>query len=73
MANAAGGILWAALFGWGAHAFGQALLNASAPVCGGLLVAAAIFLVWCALFVRGHELELQAEAERALPGRLQSP
>ena len=72
VANASGGILWAAIFGWGAHAFGQALLHASAPVCTALFVGGAIFLVWCALFVRGHELELQAEAERALPGRLWS-
>jgi membrane protein DedA with SNARE-associated domain len=73
VANAAGGILWALVFGWGAHAFGQALLHVSAPACAGLLVGAAIFLVWCVLFVRGHELELQAEAEKALPGRLRSP
>jgi membrane protein DedA with SNARE-associated domain len=73
VANAAGGIVWALVFGWGAHAFGQALLHASTPVCAGLLITGAIFFVWCALFVRGHELELQAEAERALPGRLQSP
>ncbi len=73
VANATGGILWALVFGWGAHAFGQALLHVSAPVCAGLLIGAAILLVWCALFVRGHELELQAEAEKALPGRLRSP
>ena len=73
VANATGGILWALVFGWGAHAFGQALLHVSAPVCAGLLIGAAIVLVCCVLFVRGHELELQAKAEKALPGRLRSP
>jgi membrane protein DedA with SNARE-associated domain len=38
LANAAGGILWAAVFGLGAHTFGKVLLQASAPLAAGLLL-----------------------------------
>ena len=38
-----------------------------------LVIATVIVLVIAAHFVRGHEAQLEAEAERALPGPLQSP
>ena len=70
VANATGGIVWAALFGWGAYCFGKVLLHATGPLAVGLLIAGAILVAWFVLFLRGHQLELQAAAERALPGRL---
>jgi membrane protein DedA with SNARE-associated domain len=70
VANATGGILWAAIFGWGAYWFGKVLLQATGPLAVGLLMASAILLVWFVLFLRGHELQLQAAAERTLPGKL---
>ena len=72
VANAAGGILWAAIYGLGAYGFGAALFHARAPVALGLLAFAIIVIVWAVLYVRGHEAELQRQAERALPGPLQS-
>jgi membrane protein DedA with SNARE-associated domain len=71
LANAAGGILWAAVFGLGAHTFGKVLLQASAPLAAGLLLIGTIAVVASALFVRRHEADLEAEAERAMPGPLQ--
>ena len=71
IANAGGGILWACIFGLGAHTFGQALLQVTGPLAAGLLIVAAVVIVGAALFVRRHEAELEAEAERALPGPLQ--
>jgi membrane protein DedA with SNARE-associated domain len=71
IANASGGILWACIFGLGAHTFGQALLQVTGPLAAGLLIVAAVAIVGAALFVRRHEAELEAEAERALPGPLQ--
>jgi hypothetical protein len=59
--HCAWGILWAAIYGLGAYGFGAALL-----------AFAIIVIVWAVLYVRGHEAELQRQAERALPGPLQS-
>lgn len=70
LANAAGGFLWAGVFGWGAYWFGKALLHVPVPIALGLLIVAGLLLVWFVMFLRGHELELQAAAERAYPGRL---
>jgi membrane protein DedA with SNARE-associated domain len=71
VANAAGGILWAAIYGLGAYGVGAALFHARAPVAFGLLAFAIIAIVWAGRYVRGHEAELQRQAERALPGPLQ--
>lgn len=69
-ANAAGGIIWACIFGLGAYTFGNALTQVSTPLVTGLLIIAAIIIIGAAWFVRAHEVELEAEAERALPGPL---
>ena len=49
VANAAGGILWAAIYGLGAYGFGAALFHARAPVALGLLAFAIIVIVWAVL------------------------
>jgi membrane protein DedA with SNARE-associated domain len=72
MANAAGGILWACIFGLGAHTFGKALLQVTGPLAAALLIIGAVVVVAAAVFVRRHEAALEAEAELALPGPLQS-
>jgi hypothetical protein len=38
-----------------------------------LVIATVVVLAVAAHIVRGHEAQLEAEAERALPGPLQSP
>jgi membrane protein DedA with SNARE-associated domain len=68
VANAAGGIVWAAFFGLGAYTFGAALLHTRGPLAVGLLIFASIAVVLAVLYVRSREAELQRQAERALPG-----
>jgi membrane protein DedA with SNARE-associated domain len=71
VANAAGGILWAAIYGSGAYIFGAALLHAQGPVGVGLLILVILSICLAVLYLRSHEAELQRQAERALPGPLQ--
>ena len=70
LANAAGAILWASLFGWAAFTFGKSIESVKGPLgVAGLAVAVLAFIAggW---FLKQHEETLQAEAERALPGPL---
>lgn len=68
--NAAGGVIWAAAYGWAAYIFGERLERVRGPVAVvGLLLAVAAGAIgfW---WVRSHEAALQAEAERMFPGPL---
>jgi membrane protein DedA with SNARE-associated domain len=73
IANAAGAVVWASAFGLGAYTFGRALLRVTGPLAAGLLVIAVVVVAAAIVTVRRHEAELQAEAERALPGPLRPP
>jgi len=42
-------------------------MEVRAPLAAGLVIIAGMVLMGAAWFVRKHELELEAEAERALP------
>jgi membrane protein DedA with SNARE-associated domain len=66
--NASGGLVWAALFGLGAYAFGSSVRAASRPLAIVLVAVTAVALVAGFHFVRRHEKRLLAEAERAIPG-----
>ena len=69
--NAAGGIAWATLYGFGAYHLGKQVRRVLGPV-GYVGLAAAIIIVICwFIFLRRNEARLQAEAERALPGPLE--
>jgi membrane protein DedA with SNARE-associated domain len=70
VANAAGAILWATLFGLGAYTLGEQVEHLTKPVAVALAIAgvAAIFM-WMR-FLHTHQEGLEAEAERALPGPL---
>jgi membrane protein DedA with SNARE-associated domain len=70
LANAAGGILWASIVGFGAYALGRAVLKATGPLGIGLVFAGVAIVVGVLLFARSHEAELEARAEQALPGPL---
>jgi membrane protein DedA with SNARE-associated domain len=71
IANAAGGILWAAAFGWGAYTFGRSLLHVHGRLAIALLAVAVAIIVVLLRYVRAHEAELEHKAEQALPGPLQ--
>ena len=70
IANASGGIIWAAVFGIGGYFFGKLLLqlhHALAPFVFALALAA---FFGCGYLIRRYEARLTVSAERALPGPL---
>ena len=71
--NAAGAILWAALFGAGGYLLGRAFEHYARPVGIAALIAAVVGGVFAARFIRYHEQALEEAAERALPGPLIQP
>ena len=71
--NAAGGIVWATIFGLGGFWLGRAFEHYARPVGVAALIAAVIGAVFAARFIRYHEQALEDEAERALPGPLMEP
>src|SRR5690348_2716058 len=68
--NAAGGIVWAAVFGFGAYLFGAAIDRYAGPVGSALLVIAIVSALVGFVLMRRHEQTLIERAERALPGPL---
>ena len=70
--NAAGGILWATLYGCAAYAVGSQIHRVEGPVglVAGIVVLALAVPTW--RFLRRHEARLTAEAEAAMPGPLKA-
>ncbi len=68
--NAAGGIVWAALYGAGAYYLGKQVHHVLGPVGIGLLVVTAVLMIAGFFILRHHEKQLEERAERALPGPL---
>jgi membrane protein DedA with SNARE-associated domain len=66
LANAAGAILWASIVGFGAYFFGRAVMHVTGPVGVALALVGLAAIVGALLFVRAHQAELEAEAERTL-------
>jgi membrane protein DedA with SNARE-associated domain len=70
IANAGGGVIWAAVFGVGGYFFGKVLLqlhHALAPI---VFVLALVGFLGCGYLIRRYEHRFTASAERALPGPL---
>lgn len=68
LANAAGAIVWATIFGLGAYFFGRQFTHVVGPLSLAAFGLGAIAVVWGFLYLSRHEAALEAEAERALPG-----
>jgi membrane protein DedA with SNARE-associated domain len=66
--NVAGAIVWAGGYGTLAYLFGERLERATRPVGIAVVVGALCASFFVIRFLRGHEAQLEAEAERALPG-----
>lgn len=69
--NAAGGIVWSALFAFGFYYAGTALKGARGPfdyVLGGVAAVIVVAFVW---WLRRNERKLEEQAERAYPGPLE--
>jgi len=66
--NAAGGVVWATVFGLGGYALGDNVHRLTGPVgIGGALLGASLALAGV-VWLRRNERRLADEAERALPG-----
>jgi membrane protein DedA with SNARE-associated domain len=70
VANAAGGVVWAAGVGLAAYSFGEAASRFAGVIGWVFLGVAVVGLVAGGAFLRKHEKRLEDEAERALPGPL---
>jgi len=68
--NAAGGILWAALYAFGSYAAGAAFKKVSTPVGIAFGVAAVIAVVVGVVLMRRRAAALGVQAEAAYPGPL---
>jgi membrane protein DedA with SNARE-associated domain len=71
--NAAGGIVWSAIYVFGFYYAGSALSKARGPVDYGVGAVAALVVIAFIVWIRRHEKRLEAEAERAYPGPLDAP
>jgi membrane protein DedA with SNARE-associated domain len=72
-ANIFGALLWAMFFGIAAYSLGRQIERVAGPMVVVLGLAAVIVIIIVGNFVRGHEAQLEAEAEKALPGPLELP
>jgi membrane protein DedA with SNARE-associated domain len=68
--NAAGGIVWASIFGVGGYMLGKAFEHYARPVGIAALVCAVVGAVVASKFIARHADGLKAEAEKAIPGPL---
>ncbi len=71
--NAAGGVVWASIFGAGGYLLGRAFETYAKPVGFAVLAVAVVAFLIAGRFVRRHGEQLQEEAERAFPGPLVHP
>jgi membrane protein DedA with SNARE-associated domain len=69
--NAAGGIIWSAIYAFGFYFAGSALSKARGTVDIAIGVAAAVIVIGFLVWLRGHVRRLEAEAEKAYPGTLE--
>ncbi len=70
--NVAGGVVWACCYGFGAYYFGREVERVGKSLGIVLIVLAVILVVAATVFLRRHEAELVARAEREVPGPLRT-
>jgi len=70
--NAAGGIVWATLYGLGGYALGDNVHRLTGPVGIVSVALATVAIVASLVYLRRNEHRLEDEAERAMPGPLDS-
>lgn len=68
--NAAGGIVWATMYGIAGYALGNNVHKLEGPVGYVTIALAAIILIGFAIFLKRNEKRLEEEADKALPGSI---
>ena len=68
VANAAGAVVWATIFGLGAYFFGREFTHVVGPISLAALAIGAAAVVWGFVYLSRHEAALEEEAEQVLPG-----
>ncbi len=71
--NIIGASLWATFFGMAAYSLGRQIERLAGPMVFLLGFVAVIVIIIAGNFVHSHEAQLEAEAEKALPGPLDLP
>jgi membrane protein DedA with SNARE-associated domain len=69
--NAAGGIAWATIFGYGGYIFGDSVTRVSGPIGIAALVLVVAGLVSFWFVMRHQEQKFEAIAEREIPGSVE--
>jgi membrane protein DedA with SNARE-associated domain len=64
--NAAGGVVWAAVFGTGAYLLGEQIKRVTGPITFVLLIVAIGLVIAGVIYFRRHERELEQRAELAI-------
>ena len=72
VANTVGGVIWAAVFGFGGYYFGKLLLDFHGSLAVVIFAAAAAIFFGVGYLVRRFEHQLIEAAERELPGPLEA-
>lgn len=73
LTNIAGAICWAMAYGCAAYELGREFERFEGPFVIVLIVLTIIGFIIGGRFIRHHEIQLEAEAERAMPGPLKMP
>jgi len=68
--NVIGSILWAVIYGYAAYELGREFERLEGPIVLIVAIVTVILFVVGGVFVKRHEAQLTAEAERAMPGPL---
>jgi membrane protein DedA with SNARE-associated domain len=73
LTNIAGAVCWATFYGYAAYGLGREFEKVEGPVVIALIVLTVLGFIVGGIFIRRHETQLEAEAERAMPGPLKLP
>ena len=73
IANVAGSVVWAAIYGCAAYELGREFERLEGPIVIGLAAIAVVGFIVGGIFLKHHETQLEAEADRAMPGPLELP
>jgi membrane protein DedA with SNARE-associated domain len=68
--NAAGGVVWSSIFGYGAYLLGTSIHAISGPIGMGLFILAVTAAIAAIVFIRRHEQVLLMKADQTIPGPL---